>query len=75
MKFIKQISGVPGSGKGKIVFLNGAVSTDLKCGSFFMMMQDKDATLEEAKAYAKIGPLASPGVDWDEINRILASFS
>lgn len=73
-KFIAQISGKPGSGKAKTVFASGAVSTDLQCAGFFMKMQDEGKSLSEARVYAQIGPMMSPGVDWSEITRILDTF-
>ena len=74
MKFITQISGVPGSGEGKTLFESGAVSTDLKCAQFFMMLQDKDASLAEAKGFVQIGKMVQQDVDWGEISRVLATF-
>jgi len=72
--FIRTISGKPGSGQAKTVFSSGTVSTDLKCAQFFMKMQDEGKSLEDARDYARIGPMLSPTVDWDEINRVLDSF-
>ena len=74
MKFIKQISGKPGSGKAETVFVSGAVSEDLKCAQFFMTMQDRGASLADAKDYALVGPSLSPSVDWVEIGRVLDTF-
>jgi len=71
--FIRQITGKPGTGEVTVTFRNGVTSRDLKCGQFFMTMQDRGATLENAKAYAKIGPTLSPTVDWVEIERVLAT--
>lgn len=72
--FIKEISGTPGSGKADIVFSSGAKSDDLQCAQFFMTMQDKGMSLDEMRAYAKVGPMLSPTVDWNEINRVLETF-
>lgn len=73
-EFIRQVSGKPGSGEATTVFTSGAVSKDIRCAQFFMKMQDDGATVEEARAYANIGPTLSPTVDWTEINRVLATF-
>lgn len=72
--FIKEISGTPGSGNADIVFSSGATSKDLQCAQFFMTMQDKGMSLDEMRAYAKVGPQLSPSVDWNEINRVLDTF-
>lgn len=72
--FIKEISGTPGSGKADILFSSGAKSADLQCAQFFMKMQDEGKSIAEARAYAKIGPMLSPTVDWNEINRVLETF-
>lgn len=72
--FITQISGKPSSGEAKTVFRSGAVSTDLLCAKFFMIMQDQGASVEDARRYAEIGPMLEPAADWDEINRVLKSF-
>lgn len=74
-KFITSISGKPGSGIAKTVFASGATSDDLGCAQFFMTMQDRGSALADAVAYAKIGPMLSPSVNWDEINRVLSTFS
>lgn len=74
MRFIEKAETVPDEAGCKIEFRSGAISTDPDCGCFFAMLQDKEATLEEAKSYAEIGPMIDSNVDWDEINRILATF-
>lgn len=71
---IRQISGVPGSGKSTTVFNSGAVSKDVHVAQFIMTMEDRGSSLEDMRSYAKIGPMLSPGVDWDEISRVLDSF-
>lgn len=73
--FIQQVSGRPGSGEAKTVFTSGAVSTDLKCAQFFMTMQDRGADIDECRAYAKVGPMMAPDVDWAEIGRVLDTFA
>ena len=73
-KFIREISGKPGSGAAKTIFTSGATSNDLKCAQFFMTMQDRNATIAEVRSYAEVGPMLSPSVDWDEINRVLETF-
>lgn len=72
--FIRQITGKPGSGVAKTTYHSGAVSDDLSCSQFFMTMQDRGSDIEDARAYAKIGPSLSPTANWPEINRILATF-
>lgn len=72
--FLKEISGTPGSGTAHIVFTNGVTSNDLQCANFFMTMQDRGMTLEEARSYARVGSMLSPTVDWNEIKRILDTF-
>lgn len=72
--FIKEISGQPGSGQAHTKFTSGATSDDLECANFFITMQDRGMSLDEARAYAKIGPQLSPSVDWAEINRVLNTF-
>ena len=72
--YITQVSGKPGSGKAKTVFSSGAVSTDLQCAQFFMTMQADGKSIDDARAYAKIGPMLSPSVDWTEIERVLSTF-
>jgi len=74
MTYLKEVSGVPGSGEGQFTFVNGAISNDLKCAQFFMTMQDRGASIEEMRSYANIGPMVSPGVDWDEVKRVLDTF-
>lgn len=74
MKFINQISGVPGSGKPKTVFVNGTVTDDMSTAQFFMKMQDEDKTVEEARSYAEIGPMIMSNANWDEIKRVLNTF-
>ncbi len=74
MKYLKEASGVPGSGEGKFTFTNGTVSNDLKCAQFFMTMEDRGASIEEMRGYANIGPMVSPTVDWDEVSRVLNTF-
>lgn len=73
-KFISTVVGKPGSGKATIKYRSGAVSGDLLVAKFFMAMQDGGRTLDEARAYAKIGPMTMPAVDWTEVNRILDTF-
>lgn len=73
-EYIKEISGKPGSGEAHIVFTNGTTSNDLRCGQFFMTMKDREATFEEMRAYAKVGPQIASTVDWTEINRVLDTF-
>lgn len=73
-KFLEEVSGEVGSGVADITFTSGAKSTDLKCAQFFMKMQDDGSSIEDARAYAKIGPMLSPTVDWDEINRVLETY-
>lgn len=72
--YLKEISGKPGSGEAHIVFTNGAISNDIRCGQFFMTMKDREASFDEMRAYAKVGPQIAPNVDWIEINRILDTF-
>lgn len=73
-KFIKQVSGKPGSGEATIVFSNNTVSHDLTCGQFFMKMDDEGKSLADARAYAKVGPMIAPTANWVEINRVLEGF-
>lgn len=72
--YITEVSGSPGSGKAHITFSSGATSNDIQCAQFFMKMQDEGKSIAEARAYAKIGPMLSPNVDWNEINRVLETF-
>jgi len=72
--FIKKIAGKVGSGNATTTFTSGAVSEQLQCAQFFMTMQDRGSSLDEARAYANIGPTISPSVNWDEINRVLDTF-
>lgn len=74
-KFLEEVAGDVGSGVANIKFTSGATSTDLKCAQFFMKMQDDGSSIEDARAYAKVGPMLSPTVDWDEITRILDTYS
>lgn len=73
-KFLKQVSGTPGSGTAKITYTSGAESADLKAAHFFMKMQDEGKSVEEARAYANIGPMIGPDINWDEVKRILSTF-
>lgn len=72
--FLKKVAGVLGSGKALITYTSGATSTDLMCAQFFMAMQDRDATIEEVRAYVKVGHLFQPDCDWNEAERILNTF-
>ncbi|GAA5666124.1 hypothetical protein Brsp07_04633 [Brucella sp. NBRC 14130] len=72
--YIIEVSGSPGSGKAHITFSSGATSEDIECAQFFMKMQDEGKSIAEARAYAKIGPMLAPHVDWTEINRVLETF-
>lgn len=74
LQFLKEISGVPGSGACKAEFTSGAISTDLRCAQFFMTMQDRKSTLDDVDAYAAIGHMIQPDVDWKEIKRVAESF-
>lgn len=71
--FIRQVVGKPGTGEATITFRNGVTTHDVQCGQFFMMAMDKGWSVDDAKAYANIGPMMSPNVDWVEINRVLAT--
>lgn len=73
-RFLKQVSGTPGSGTAEIIYTSGAESTDLKAAHFFMKMQDEGKSVEEARAYANIGPMIGPDINWDEVKRILSTF-
>lgn len=58
----------------KAEFSNGAYTFNEDCASFFMIMQDKDASLEEVEAYIKMGRQIDAAHDYDEIERILFTF-
>lgn len=73
-KYITEASGTPASGKARTKFSSGATSDDIQCAQFFMKMQDEGKSIAEARAYAKIGPMLSPNVNWNEINRVLETF-
>lgn len=70
--YIRQISGVPGSGNAKTVFTNGMVSTDLKVSQFFMIMQDKGYSVDQVRSTINIGRMCNQDVDWNEVDRILS---
>lgn len=73
-RYIVEVSGTPGSGKAHTTFSSGAVSDNIQCAQFFMKMQDEGKSIAEARAYVKVGPMLSPTVDWNEINRVLETF-
>ncbi|NSX94381.1 hypothetical protein [Agrobacterium tumefaciens] len=73
-RYITEVSGTPASGKARTTFSSGTTSDDIQCAQFFMKMQDEGKSITEARAYAKIGPMLSPTVDWNEINRVLETF-
>lgn len=73
-RFLQQVSGTPDSGAAKIIYTSGAESADLKAAHFFMKMQDEGKSVEEARAYANIGPMIGPDINWDEVKRILSTF-
>jgi len=74
MQFIRTISGWPNSGKAKTVLTSGATTEDYEVACFLMKMQDDGKSLNDAKAYARIGPMMMPGIDWTEVNRVLGTF-
>ena len=71
---IRTVVGKPGSGKATTTFTSGATTTDLMCGQFFMKMQDEGKSLAEIRAYANIGPMLMPNMDWLEVHRVLNTF-
>ena len=58
----------------KAEFSNGAYTFNEDAASFFMIMQDKNASLEEVEAYIKMGRKVDAAHDYDEIERILFTF-
>lgn len=69
VKFIQMINGKPGT-----VLASGATTDNNEVACFLMKMQDDGKSLNEAKAYAKIGPMMMPNLDWAEVDRVLATF-
>lgn len=74
--FLKEASVNVGGQPFKATFTNGEETTDLRCAQFFMKMQDEGHDVEAARSYADIGPMIAPdpSINWDEINRVLATF-
>jgi hypothetical protein len=68
-KYLKEIKRT--GDKFLATYMDGTTSTSHDAASFWMIMQEKGATLEEVEAYIKMGRQVDPQHEYDEIERIL----
>lgn len=72
MEFLKQVDANLKTGEFTAKFFNGKTTNNKTVAAFYMMMQDKDADIDEAKSYISLGKQIDPFKPWDEISEVLA---
>lgn len=73
MKYLKKASSSARGFVGK--FTNGETTKSRSAAMFFMAMQDNGALPDELEGYSHIGKICDPSQDWEEISRIIKTFS
>jgi len=71
MDFLKQIDANLGSGDFKATLFNDRTTDNYDAACFFMMCQDKDYDVGQAKSMIKAGRQIDPSKPWDEIERLI----
>ena len=72
MKFLKKIDANLASGNFKATMFNDRTTDNYDAACFFMMMQDKDYDIEQARSMISAGRMMDSTKPWDEIERLIA---
>lgn len=73
MQFLKEVT-VKGPNQFLATYKSGATSCNLRVAKFFMLLQDRGENMNQAKSTIALGKKVDFQTDWDEVDRIMASF-